>query len=308
MAPCTRSALRDSQKKEAELPAVELPVGAMDGETKARLLEARRHIPRYLFRAWNNTKSDHTSGGMVGLNTADAIVPRAFCTGRGHSSIYDLKRNELADMVDKHIHKSKGTFQTELSSWAASLSVAMGVARLFLNAEDEDCYISIIDTKGLWTHNQIFFVPDLAFLGLNVYHNNLEYIAHGVIRGPFHRACGIEVFHSTLIKGYNFPPIIHFPNDYFKMRAVSINESMVKEARKIGEHYGSRFTLPMTLALISVSKCRPSLFNQGDEELKTVLRLITTLEVPKGWINDSAIMQDVVFTDDGERVSYPDLR
>ncbi|KAI7240996.1 hypothetical protein KC330_g917 [Hortaea werneckii] len=167
-----------SSDEETDGPA--LPRGVMDAETKRSIQEALKRTPRYLFRYWNND-ADRPSGGYRGLNTVDTITPLAYCRGQGSDSIYDLTREELTTMAEWHLRG--GAMLTELSSWISSLAFCLLLA-LHTGA---DAFISIIDTK-LLSVNTIEYVPSLEFLNHRFCHYNHEYLAHGVIRGPAHRA------------------------------------------------------------------------------------------------------------------------
>lgn len=76
----------------------------MDKDTMQRLEHLRTRVPRYLFRAWNNTPkgADRLSGGYKGLNTSDAITPLAFFRKKGHKSVYDLSKQAFTNMAASH--------------------------------------------------------------------------------------------------------------------------------------------------------------------------------------------------------------
>lgn len=302
----TGIARSDEQKKEF-FPSSGL-IGTMDAATKAKLEEIRLRTPRYLFRAWNNTKGDYLSGGYVGLHTANAIIPLAFRHGLGHSSVYDLNRKEFARMVEKHILNVKGASKTELSSCTASLSWVMEYAVDHRGGEEEkeNCYISIIDTQGLFDRREIFLVPDLAFLGHELDQFHMGYIGHGVITGQFHRAMPANCFRSKVPR-YNFYQIASFNNNYNNIGERTITQVVVEEAGRIREFYDLHFTLPMTLAILCTDRRRSTSFDQDDRELKIALQFLDGLEVPLGWIHDSTIMRDIVFTGDNDTKYYADL-
>ena len=92
------------------------PFHTLDDETRSKLEDLRRQTPRYLFRAFKNTHP-RMSGGYATLNTQEHIVPLAFRAGRGHSSVYDMSKGDLTNMVIKHIGYETHDFLTEFSSW-----------------------------------------------------------------------------------------------------------------------------------------------------------------------------------------------
>jgi hypothetical protein len=217
--------------------------------------------------------------------------------------VYDLSRKDFATMVDMHVRAVKGDFKTELSSWTGSLSRAIMYALRFLGGNPEHCYISMIDTKEeLLDQNQIFFVPDLQFLGYNLGDYQFEYLAHGVIQS---HATRLSTFKK---RGYNLDKISGSNTRYRRTEAQAVTEERVENARKIGIFYGSNLCLPMTLALLCVEKRGRSLFDQDGKELQVLLDGLPGLQFPGDWINDRTIMQNDVFTGGDKREYYPDLR
>ncbi|KAK3711229.1 hypothetical protein LTR37_009823 [Vermiconidia calcicola] len=273
---------------------------AMDSESKARLEQVRKCTPRYLFRAWNNTPNIgvRLSGGYEGLNTPSAITPLAFAAGYGHgrSCAYELTQEQFMDMVAAHLHECTYP-ETEFFSWAASPSFVVNYGQGLVEDPSTDdaheilsnVHISIIDTHQLWETNQIFYLPKLYWSESGRCCYSEEYLAHGVIKGPGHRALPLASFSPTFcnIGGYTcFSDTVPF------------DDSFVKAARALARKYGSTFELPMTLACLSVIGERGTPIMRelkADDQRTIVLDAIEGLEMPYGWRHDPTIMTDIAY-------------
>ena len=268
------------------LPA---PFHRMDDDTRTKLETLRLRTPRYLFRAWKDSQPD-ISGGFKTLNRPEAIIPLAFRAGGGHSSVYDMSKEEFTNMVSKHLKYEKENFLTELSSWAASLTFAM----LFFGDQHDDVFISIIDTQALKAHNEIFFVPGMDFLGCggtkDMHH---EYLAHGPIRGSAHRAVPASTFVRA---GFDLQslPRPGAATKSRKPRHVSIDE--VQAARMVAQEYGYHFAAPMAVALVCLEKRLPTLFvREPDAGLDVILHGLSDLHFSQSWSLDDTVMEDIVY-------------
>ncbi|KAK3718538.1 hypothetical protein LTR37_005042 [Vermiconidia calcicola] len=307
-------------------------VAGMDNESKARLEQIRARTPRYLFRMAsrnrksafgglrvdillcshsgisNNTPTDNdqirVSGGRKGLNKPTAITPLACKTGRGKRSVYDLRSEEFTEMAVAHLTGGKRPV-SEVSSWAASLLFTYTFCRTLDDSSDTEqkrealldhVHISIIDTKALGDSYPAFFVPALDFLapgrmGRYVH----EYLVHGVVQGPAHKAVPLRTFVSQ--------PMEYSAYDDFDSLALCplpIGRKAVSEARTVGEAYGSTFALPMTLARLCLDKRDDHLFRRGVpvEQLGAVLLGTMGLRIPQDWDTDETIMTNIVYTKD----------
>ena len=263
----------------------------MDDDTRSKLERLRLRTPRYLFRAWKDSQPN-ISGGFKTLNSPEAIIPLAFRAGRGHSSVYDMTKEEFNDMVSNHLKYEKENFLTELSSWAASLSFTMR----FFGDQQDDVFISIIDTQALKAHNEIFFVPGMDFLGCDrIKDMHHEYLAHGPVMGYAHRAVPMSEFVQA---GFNLGRLKRLPRPGAatsrKPRHISSKE--VQAARTVAQHYGYHFAAPMALALLCMEKRLPPLFSrERDPGLEIVRRGLNDLHVPPSWDSDDTIMEDIVY-------------
>ena len=264
----------------------------MEAKIKTRLESIRSHTPKYLFRAWSNSGSK-ISGGVIGLNTTKAITPLAFFRGQGRHSVYGLTQTEFTKMALDHLRTMRG-FNTELSSWAASLSFVMenlgyGTA--------QGTHISIIDTTKL--RNEIFFVPSLDFLSpgdMKMY--NWEYLAHGVISGS-----ALSTVPLTKFRSKGFDRVTWITTSGWKPpQIITVTTNAVRQARRIGEMYGNDSVLPVTIALICREWRDQLLFMSGVKELQTILNGLSGIDsldkIIAEWRDDEAVMTDVVHTRD----------
>lgn len=266
----------------------------MDAGTKQILEDVRTRVPRYLFRAWNDTPSEsgfcRLSGGHQGLNTPEAVTPLAFSNGGGHSSVYDMTKEHLTAMAKGHLTGQQDP-ETELSSWAASLSFALNnVAASQLGGSYDNidnAHIAIIDTKELWHDAEIFYVPHLDFLETGSMNYPHEYLAHGVIQGPAYKAVPMRVFKETIALGAG--------GASFRMDDGQENHEIgrhsIERARKIADQYGGDFVLPMFLAVLCRKKRDSKLFREGVEEkqFNRIMDDISDLEIPEKWHHDQLV-------------------
>jgi hypothetical protein len=161
---------------------------------------------------------------------------------------------------------------------------------LFFGPDHDEAQISIIDTQALKSHNEIFFVPDLAFLtprgNLKKMHH--EYLAHGPIRSTAHRAVPLNVFLEAGFDRRKF----HTPGKKIKkLHPQQITGSGVRRARSVAEHYGRQFAVPVALALLCLEERGVDLFlREGDIDLGTVLRGLDGLHIPQSWSQDTTVM------------------
>lgn len=213
-----------------------------------------------------------------------------------------MTKQELRDMILKHLNHETTDFLTELSSWTASLSFAM----LFYGSNPEDVFISIIDTHALRAHNDIFFVPGMSFLKpkSKIRRMHHEYLAHGPIRGNGHCAVPLDAFFKA---GYSFDSLSLPSLKCKKQPPKPITSNDVQMARSVGKQYDYSFATPITLALLCLEERRKALFlRDGSSDMEMVVEAIEGLEGPhifKKWGIDPTIMDDVVYTG-----KYRDIR
>ncbi|KAI6893559.1 hypothetical protein KC318_g12512 [Hortaea werneckii] len=270
-----------------EVAGPALPLGVMDAETKRSIQEALKRTPRYLFRYWNND-ADRPSGGYRGLNTVDAITPPAHFRGKGSDSIYDLTREELTTMVDWHLRG--GAMLTELSSWASSLAFCLHLAL----ETGADAFISIIDTK-LLPVNTIVYVPSLEFLNHRFSHYDHEYLAHGVIRGPAHRAAPAGELQKALTT--LFAQRLHVNSAALSLWNITLmSREKVMTARKVGELYGEPFVVPVTVALLTeLPFGEPSGEPHFKKYLEFIIEGLKGYKIPRRLCADASILTDIVY-------------
>lgn len=274
--------------------ATSLPQGRMDDETKRNLLEAQRYTPRYLFRGWRNGYAP--SGGRVGLNTVDAITPSAYFKNRkaGASTIYDLTKDQLQDMCRNHL--STIPLETQLSSWASSLQVAM-----YFTQSMPGSHISIIDTRALRDQNIIVHVPKLTFLRVHDGSYPHEYLAHGVIDGPAHKAVPLEAFTRIGMRGpFNTAsPMYNISEPSWNALKQQITAKMIKDAKIVADRYGSRFGTAVLIAIICYKQRSADLWRSGigSHDLALITSAISEYKVPQRLCADDTILRDIVYTE-----------
>ena len=268
-----------------------------DKDTRSRLEQIRARTPRYLFRLWNNKvdKNVSLSGGYKGLNTTHQITPLAFSSGHGKDAVFDLTREEMAEMVHAHVTGRKSP-ETEFSSWAASLQWPLGFWNHDADPTDgndwdeiEDCvYISMIDTMQLWSENQIFHVPSLDFLkpgALDRYPH--EYLAHGVIQGPLHRVASLKQFLAPRLAMWG---CIDAPDE-----VEPLTKEDVEDCAEVGRLFGSGYAFAMTLARLCLAKRDEDWFSKGvrQKDIDIVIAGTKGLKIPQEWDTDDTILTDV---------------
>ncbi|GAB1739278.1 hypothetical protein NU219Hw_g4024t1 [Hortaea werneckii] len=277
-----------------EVAGPALPPGVMDVETKISIQEALKRTPRYLFRYWNNV-DDRPSGGYRGLNTFDAITPLAYLRGEGSDSIYNLTREKLTRMVEGHL--TGRHMLTELSSWASSLQVCFQMAR----GNAAHGYISIIDTK-LLSSNRIMHVPSLDFLSQGFTHYDHEYLAHGVIRGPAHHAARADELRSAL-DILSAPRSWPFSTLKKPLSPTRTTAEKIGVARKVGEIYGDRFVVPVTVALLTYFEFGKSPLDPGIvRHLPTIIEGLRGCKIPRRLCADASILTEIVYVKGFARV------
>lgn len=87
-----------------------------DQALKAKLEEARKNTPRFLFRGWKSS-FDCPSGGLVGLNFTKAVTPLAYLdrTSSSVPSVLDLGASALTSMAIDHLSGGTGGEPTQSS-------------------------------------------------------------------------------------------------------------------------------------------------------------------------------------------------
>ncbi|KAK5127996.1 hypothetical protein LTR85_005113 [Meristemomyces frigidus] len=267
-----------------------LSPGIMDAETERRIQKARERTPRYLFRCWNN--ADFPSGGHEDLNTTAAITPLAFSSygSGGDPSIYHLSRKALGDMVASHLHGEN--VATQFSSWAASLQTAF----TFDSGLPGNCYVSIIDTKRL-PNNVILHVPSMDFLLGESSACDHEYLAHGVISGPAHKAVPLWAFIEVAPHFYGTGiPRSHFPGPAPIGSYSSIYWEEVADARWVGDMYGGSFVVPVTIAILCQQQRHGKFWRGSAPDLDIVALALADCEIPAELCQDATVLTDIVYT------------
>lgn len=268
----------------------ELPRGQMDDASKVALLRIEKRTPRYLFRGWRNGPSP--SGGFHGLNTRDAITPRAFLHRKAHTdkTLYDLSRNQLQQMCLSHLGaESPPNFYTEFSSWAADLAVAIRYA----GRETDEAFISIIDTREL--RNTILHVTSLRAV-VSVPNFTEEYLAHGVITGPAHRAVRCKTFMDAGVRmNRSLPP----PSGTAQRTLPNgvLTQEEVDTAKSVAVQYGPKFGAAVMLAIVCLGQRNRQFWWK---DMKSTVELLhqnmLDFEIPPQLCADETVLADIVYT------------
>lgn len=278
----------------------------MDEDTKAQLQAIHYRTPRYLFRLWADGNEDGMpSGGNAKLNTATAITPLAFAQSKGHASAYDMTREEFADLAFCHLHLCKD-IATEFSSWSASLNWILNKCPdvgsgglLYEERDNEHLYLCVIDVEMLRDTNQAFYAPALDFLRPGQMDYPHEYLVHGVVQGPWYHC----IRYSAILPIWQelLCPTWNFRDDAFPVQPLTAQ--VMNEARKIGELFGEKFCLGMTLAILCCQKHDPRCWEDGifEDDIQVILGGVKDMKAPKRCrLKDASIgktMKDSNFDD-----------
>lgn len=268
----------------------------MDADTQDELKGRRLLVPRFLFRGWRAA-----SGGDARLNTPTRITPPRFLH-RPLTNVYDMSNFDMASMVDGHT--SGRLIPSGFSSWTPWFSLAEGFCH-----DDETAHISVIDTTILFDTNPVFHVPDLSVLvpsnsqGRHIWASRVsslhcEYLAWGIIEGPFLRAAPHKVFKEALfgiprslsvvithqqVDGYNHGSGI---KHHSIRKTIYITNDLVMKIRGVGLLYGDHFAMPIILQnLARLMPMRPRSVTESDNlELARIIKnAVAGLQIPCDW-------------------------
>ena len=188
----------------------------------------------------------------------------------------------LIGMLINHLD-GEDDVPTEFSSWAASLNLAMR----FAERRPFSSHISIIDTKHLTSPVEIYYVPDLEFLGLTPYGG--EYIVHGIVEGEHHRAISYRSFTDR--------GILRNPSHLRLTDYVPITPEFVETCHLLAMQYGCHFALPVALSLVAhyVARYKEATFpNNLMDNGNTISQGLADLPIPNLWYEDTTITEEIV--------------
>ncbi|RYO17052.1 hypothetical protein AA0113_g9857 [Alternaria arborescens] len=195
-------------------------------------------------------------GPGVAINNATEIVPRGFMNGNKGSSVYVKTEKEMYNMVNAHFH-GNDELLTEFSSWAASLHAVLCFARD--TRADWNPHVAVIDRMRLEGEVLVWWVPDL----LGAKQGDIEYLAHGCIRGrgytavPFEQLVTnglyslfpeLEAWKKNRSKGMPFGRKLR-KRMFHRAPPVDISTEDIATAKKIGILFGD-LALPVMAALL----------------------------------------------------------
>lgn len=207
-----------------------------------RHIAASERIPKYLFRMWHAR-----SGGNPKLNSKERIIPPAFYgkENSGHRVVCAITRQHFVAMAKAHL-SGRHSPLSEFSSWSSSLRFVLGYACSYHTA-----HISVIDTERLKHTNSIFHTPSLSsLLGTPAFSE--EYLAHGVIEGEAHMA----VSYQALLSAGLFKEQQHDWMPYGKSfgQVIPITHDIIQNLYNVAGAYGPELQIPMTLAMVCLTK------------------------------------------------------
>jgi hypothetical protein len=197
-------------------------------------------------------------------------------------------------MALDRLHTEKGDFATEFSSWSQSLTFVLG---LYANTVE---YSSVIDTQELHEDNPAYYVPLLPIHTPGTFPYDHEYLVHDVIQGRSHRAVPVGAFRNPGVTSDSFTWYLGTYNEVF------LTQDLVRRCRSLGEQYGEKFALAVTLALLAGSTASGKA--SGDIirsylDLSTLRHGIDGLALPGRRASDASIMRNVVHVD-----GWPEIR
>lgn len=245
-------------------------------------IAASERIPKYLFRMWHAG-----SGGDPKLNSRERIIPPAFYEKENSGAIVvcAITRQHFVDMVEAHLHGDHFPL-SEFSSWSSSLQFVLN----FACSHPETAHISVIDTEKLKHTNAIFHTPSLNDpLGIAGYDE--EYLAHGIIEAEAHMAVSYKALLSAGL----------LDNQYHWMRygdssgqVVPITRNMIQGLQNIAGAYGPELQLPMTLAMVCMTKRSEDLWQIIPEnEVELILKVLGGPAAIPDWSSSIGVMTDV---------------
>jgi hypothetical protein len=243
---------------------------------------------------------DAKSGGNSKLNTPCVITPHAFAFSQGHTSIYDMTRSELVQMISSHLAGTKD-IRTEFSSWSHSPYFAFYYAHQ--RSPSGNVHVAIIDTEELAKINPAFHVPVLGKILGKGYSYEEEYLVHGVIKGQYHKAVAYrELCDLGLLKQLPGLDKRHIdPFNTVSIRAFPGEEANhttdeLHQLRKIALTYGDCFSLPMAIVLFCCKK-RPGYWSKlSTSDLETIIKVLGGWnEIPLDWASSRSLFSKSIY-------------
>ena len=188
-------------------------------------------------------------------------------------------------MTTCHLHLA--ACETEFSSWSASLTFILaktpnvssgGIRNTERSANN--LYVSVIDTEMLWDTTPAFYVPLLDFLNSGNRYFPHEYLVHGVIKGSWYKAVKYRDLEVAATGRWNIPICPFYTCLDLNMQPIT--EEWIKDMKEIAKHFGRKFELPMTIALLCCEKCDDDCWLCGIKKvvLDVILDGIHELTIP----------------------------
>lgn len=245
-------------------------------------IAASERIPKYLFRMWHAG-----SGGNPKLNSRERIIPPAFYEkeNSGHRVVCAITRQHFVDMVEAHLCGDHFPL-SEFSSWSSSLQFVLN----FACSHPETAHISVIDTEKLKRTNAIFHTPSLSDpLGIEGFYE--EYLAHGVIEGEAHMAVSYKALLSAGLSKNQHHWMLYGQT---LGQVVPITRNMIQDFYDIAGAYGPELQLPMTLAMVCMTKRSEDLWQTiPKNEVELILETLGGPKAIPDWSSSIGVMTDV---------------
>jgi hypothetical protein len=150
----------------------------------------------------------------------------------------------------------------------------------------------------LKTQNVFVHVPSIAWLNPNYTGYPHEYLAHGVISGPAHKAMPLSAFNDIGLpfdenSGHDLwiRPSVHRLHEYHA--PISISE--VQNALNVAKMYGGEFVAPVMAAILTLKKRDSCPWRYGNiEGLEMITNALKEYNIPDDWCTDADILTDIV--------------
>ncbi|KAK3718119.1 hypothetical protein LTR37_005234 [Vermiconidia calcicola] len=148
--------------------------------------------------------------------------------------------------------------------------------------------------------NVIIHVPELRrAVGVLDGAYDHEYLAHGIISGPAHRAVPLQVFLNNGLSRWT-PMLEHSGEERCNGRTSRhppITAIDIKRAKRIGTKYGHDFAVPVTVAVLCARRRDTCFWKCGKiRNFNSIARALSQCTIPQDWCEDLTILTNIVYT------------
>ncbi|KAF2426168.1 hypothetical protein EJ08DRAFT_700082 [Tothia fuscella] len=228
----------------------------LDSEQRRIIQDSQEALPPYLFRGFHDGGSDGSpppSGGFLGLNSPDRIMPLAFHKQHGHDHICDMSARELSSMVSGH-YCGVTYIDTEFTSWSAdiilSYEFALGQWTPGRSSVVNPCLV-VLDTRRLrWIAPNVTILHCSTLADVTGVVGDADgYLAHGIIPGGAYTFIRLRLndlrrsdFHNIVSDRRPTPSQSQF------------TPAEIRSIKTIARRFGWEYTLFMTATLLTCQK------------------------------------------------------